>query len=652
MSGKGTPGSGGRRSGRRLAGREVRERLERAVERIAAAPGRWPEFVNSVRTALGRPALDPSSLRGAPVPLLRCERAGGPVAVPLDPLVPLDKGGMNSVFRSADLFASRPLVVRKHLPAGSAVEAESRRARDAVVRQWLTAMPRHPILQRFWASGVLDGDACDLFDFAPGIALSRHVREKGLTYGALLDVAFHGARALRHLQRLSLVHGDVKPENFCVEERVGRDGAPRYRVRLIDFDIVSTVDEQIHQYKLANTLDGTLPYMPPENFIPSVPEDPAEARRMVLTKDVFALGMALVRCVNGRFPEAFYTSMEALLKKKEAFEEPEFDLPISLPAELRSLIRSMVRSDWRARPPLALVIRTFEGLRRDVTPHERARLVLPPRPEAVVRPPEPAAPEASVGPYRLVNRAFASRPPGDGQWLPLAELQDPFGRRLVGVPFAFRTADEEEAFYRERCTLLADLNAVRLSHAELFPGSFRDLVRQEVGAERIVWIVRPLLEGAIDVTRFLAEERPDATPRERVSILRRVAEALAVLEAAGYTLPRLGPDLVFFVPLPGEEALSVSRAALTRPIQSIFDIPPLTRSGRRFRQELMGTASARRIGPAAEDRLVKDFLALADGIGLVSALDALENGVLLQVADVATWRERVELLVWLEMQAA
>ena len=580
-------------------------------------------------------------------PILSAVDDGRPALLPLERLEPLGKGGMNTVSRSADLFTGRPLVVRRLIPAESAIEEEMRRRRNELVRERLSVLRRHPVLQRFWGSGLVEGEACELFDFAPGTTLSQHVREKGLTYGALLDVGWHAARGLLHLSRHGLVHGDVKPENFCVEVR-GSGGSARLRVSLIDFDIVSTVDEQLFQYRLSNTLDGTLPYMPPENFVQAVPEDPDECRRMVLAKDVFALGMSLVRVVNGRFPDGVYTSMTSLVQKKERLEEMPVSLPASLPAELRELVLAMCRTEWRMRPPLPVVVRTFDVLRRGATEEERARLVAAPRVEVLPEAP-PSEPVELVGPYRLVNRAFAERTPGDGQTRPLAELHDPFGRRLVGVPYEFRTAEEESAFYEERKALLEDLNAVRLRHPELFPGSFRDLVRQGIGEDLfVVWVVRPLLEGAIDLDRYLREERPDAPLGERIAILRRIAEALSALESGGYTLAALTPRLVFFVPPPasGGDAAPTT-AGRTRPVAALFDIGEPA-AGRRFRQELMGTASAVRSSPEATGRVVAGFFDVASRMRVLTELDRDGRDAFLQLGDAQSWAERADLLRWLE----
>lgn len=642
-------GHGGEPLRRLRSPRVARERIRRAAREIAAEPSGWEAVVDRVRAELGRPALGQAALVSAPPAFLASEDDGQPASLPLEGLVPLAGGGMNTVCRSADLFAGRPVVVRRHLPAESAVEEAARRERNALVRERLALLPRHPVIQRYWASGSVDDEACDVFDFAPGVSLGKYVAEHGFRYGTFLDAGYHAARGLLHLHRHGFVHADVKPENLCVLER--RDGSRvSLLVSVIDFDIVSSPEEQLRQYALGNGLDGTLPYMPPENFRTDVPEDPDVGRRMVFSKDVFALGLTLVRLLNGRFPESFYTEIASLLQKKVDREELEFPLPDALPRPMQDLLRAMCRSDWAERPSLSVVIRLLGAARRTASPAEREAILSRP---AEAAPPRPAAAPPAVelvGPYRLVNPSFAPRVPGDGQRLPLAELADPFGRRLVGVPFEFATREAEEAFYEERSAFLKDLNAVRLRHPELFPGSFRDLVRQETGGRFLVWIVRPLLEGALDVTAYLRTERPGASVRERIAILRRVSEALAVLEEAGYALARLTPELVFFVPLPPEgPSLSATKAALTRPIRRLFDVPA-AEGEKRYRQELMGTASAVRTTREAGRRLVTDLLELAESIGVFAGVGPAERSFLLQLATVETWRERVDILVWVEMQ--
>lgn len=522
--------------------------------------------------------------------------------------------------------------------------------RDTLIRERLTTLPRHPVIPRFWAAGMIDGERCEVFDFAPGISLAHYTRERGLTYGLILDFALHAARGIQHLHRHGLIHADIKPENFCVEERSVGNGEKTLRVSLIDFDIVSTAEEQIRQYSLGNSLDGTLPYMPPENFRQDIPPDPADARQMVFSKDIFALGLTLSRVVSGTFPKSFYTKIASLLEKKVNGEELELVFPEEIPQKLQILVRLMCASDWRQRPAIETVLRGLKSLKDSSTSDERRTLItFPTAEEAITKVVAPAVEQ--VGPYRVVNRSFAPRPTKDGHDLPLAEFEDPFGRKLIGVPFAFATREEENAFYDERAQLLSDMNAVRLKHPELFPGSFRDLVREERDGKHVVWMLRPLLQDAKNLRQFLKEDRPDAPVKERIAILRRVVEALAVLEEAGYVLPHIMPELVFFVPQPTErDVISYTQDAFTRPIQRLFDVPSNDPTVQ-YRQELMGTSSARKTSATERGKsTVTDILDIAQEIKVFDDLGNAERNFILQIAGVDTWKERLSILVWVEMQ--
>src|SRR5262249_51304283 len=181
----------------------------------------------------------------------------------------------------------------------------------------------------------------------------------------LLAFAREAARGLEYLHRNGLIHGDVKPENFCVAVAARLDGRRVAHVTLIDFDIVSSPEEQIAQYALGNALEGTLPYMPPENFGMWVPNDDDEAADMVFSKDVFALGMTLARVINGKFPKSFYTSVDSLLEKKTRGEEVVLDFPDTIPPTLAVLVQAMCSGDWRVRPALSIVIRTVRALLED-----------------------------------------------------------------------------------------------------------------------------------------------------------------------------------------------------------------------------------------------------------------------------------------------
>jgi serine/threonine protein kinase len=631
---------------------EIRRTVGEFAAAVAYQPAAWPRLVTVYRQRVA--ATEPMGPLPGSVAALETVTHGQNQKYLFSDLESFGKGGMNSVSKGREVITGRVVILRRHLPSESAVEEEVRSRRELIVQDRLTVLQRHPIIPRFWATGEFEGQRCEVFDFAPGISLASYVADKGLTYGDFLDFGFHAARGLFHLHRQGLIHGDVKPENFCVEKRQTKDGLRRLRVQLIDFDIVSTQEEQIRQYALGNALEGTLPYMPPENFWQDVPEDEMLAERMVFSKDVFALGLTLYRIGTGRFPENFYTSVESLLAQKVEGAGLELRFHASWPRELRQLVELMCASDWAVRPALRYVVQTFRRFRDSVSEDERESLItVPEAPDAESATAAMAAIEGEhVGPYLVVNQNFYPRSGADGQTLPLAALRDRFGRSLIGVPFAFLTEEEELAFYEERNDALKKLNALRIKHPEHFPGSFRDLVRERRGGQFLVWIIRPLLDNAKDLYQFLGDENPDASLRERIQILRKTAEALALLEEAGFHLPKLTPELIFFIALENDvPGISLTRGAITRPVTRMFDV--LSRKPEhRFRQELMGTASVRRGAMGLSDPTIDGFLKIADEIAVLHDLGAEEKNLFMAIREAATWRDRLNILLMLEMQQA
>ena len=79
-----------------------------------------------------------------------------------------------------------------------------------------------------------------------------------------LDIACQGADALARLHHLTIVHGDIKPANLMITERVGSALAT---VKLADFGLARSCDTTMSTMTRRHTDDGrsagTLMYMAP-----------------------------------------------------------------------------------------------------------------------------------------------------------------------------------------------------------------------------------------------------------------------------------------------------------------------------------------------------------------------------------------------------
>lgn len=610
----------------------VKDRMELAALAMGAAPDLWQQIAGSTRRSLGVAQPAPP----ARVRFLEDRTGEGLRCLPVEEPEEIGRGGFHVVYRTRDLVLSLPFTVRERRAARSAAELTHYLLHDRIIDDRLRELPAHPVIPACYGRCRLGESSCELYAYAPGVNLRSYVARRGLTYGALLDFASGAALGLAHLHRHGLVHADVKPDNFCVDERRLPDGRTALRVFLIDFDIATTPEQLVRSYLLGTTFAGTPAYMPPENFAGSVPDRPGDRERMACAKDVYALGLTLRQLATGSVAPAGGRSacLNATATLGDRWIAP---LPASVPPGFAALAASLSAADWRERPTARDAVRAIRKLRRAARPALLDTLVAEPRPRVRYATFEEAlAAGPSLGPYLLVDPEFEARgPAGEGRPGTIVELEDAYGRRLLGIPFTFADEGGATAFYHHRFLLLHDLDRIRRRHPGLFGGAFRDLVRTEDGPDGPyhVWFVRPLLPGAMTLDQFLVREEGLAL-RERVAVLRRIAHALEALEEAGYTHAGLSARSVFFAPLDGSEGDDPA-AGPTR-----IDV----RGSRTYRQELMGLGDVRRTCPGEPDPTPGDLVRLAAETGVLDRLPAPRAAELRRLPRLPGWRERAELL--------
>ncbi|WVZ74100.1 hypothetical protein U9M48_022323, partial [Paspalum notatum var. saurae] len=174
------------------------------------------------------------------------------------------------------------------------------------------AAPNHPHVVRL--HGVFPRNKnnqllCLVLEYVPGGSLSDVLRRRGrLPEHSIAGVARCVLGGLRHLHRLGIVHGDVKPSNLLV----GRHG----EVKIADFSTSS------HSGRAAGA-EGT---------------------------DVWALGVVLLECHVGRFPllaAGERPDWAALVMAVCFGSAPE--VPVAASSEFRGFLRRCLEKDWRRR---------------------------------------------------------------------------------------------------------------------------------------------------------------------------------------------------------------------------------------------------------------------------------------------------------------
>ncbi|PSB05600.1 serine/threonine protein kinase, partial [filamentous cyanobacterium CCP2] len=126
-----------------------------------------------------------------------------------------------------------------------------------------------------------------LSDFE-GESLAKVIALRPLSLAAFLQIAIQLTLILAQLHQQNIIHKDIKPHNILVNERTGE-------VRLIDFGIAARLTQTNSTVNPNNNLEGTLPYMSPE-------QTGRMNRSIDFRTDFYSLGVTFYEMLTGRLP--------------------------------------------------------------------------------------------------------------------------------------------------------------------------------------------------------------------------------------------------------------------------------------------------------------------------------------------------------------
>src|SRR5215813_7808943 len=121
----------------------------------------------------------------------------------------------------------------------------------------------------------------------PGGEPLRRALGQPLELGRFLRLAVNLATALGRAHRQGFIHKDVKPENLLVDATG--------HIRLMGFGIASRLPRERQAFAPPEVIDGTLPYMAPE-------QTGRVNRSIDIRRDLYALGVTLYEMLTGSLP--------------------------------------------------------------------------------------------------------------------------------------------------------------------------------------------------------------------------------------------------------------------------------------------------------------------------------------------------------------
>jgi len=129
------------------------------------------------------------------------------------------------------------------------------------------------------------------------ISLSKYVLEKnGLTIKEFLHIAIGIVEALEGIHQQRIIHKDIKPQNIVINPETKQ-------VKLIDFSISSLLPKETQEIINPNILEGTLPYISPE-------QTGRMNRGIDYRSDFYSLGVTFYELLTGVLPFPSNEAME------------------------------------------------------------------------------------------------------------------------------------------------------------------------------------------------------------------------------------------------------------------------------------------------------------------------------------------------------
>lgn len=246
----------------------------------------------------------------------------------------IGSGGMGDVYRATHITLQREAAIKVLFQKDLAQRFEN--------EAYIQSSVNHPNIARLYEY-VCSGDVhCIVMEYVDGESLDGYIRRKGKIAGDEAEkILAQIVNALEYLHRLDIIHRDIKPQNFKIQQ----DGT----VKMLDFGIAK------HKYSPRFTQQGfvvgTTEYMAPEQFQQQVQKK----------SDIWSLGVMLYEMVTGYLPfEATNPVTLRSLIAKGSFTDPKILVP-DLPQRLAGIIDRSLRVNPANRVTAAGIMDLLKG---------------------------------------------------------------------------------------------------------------------------------------------------------------------------------------------------------------------------------------------------------------------------------------------------
>ncbi len=176
-----------------------------------------------------------------------------------------------------------------------------------------------------------------------GISLRQWTdKESGLCLEDFLQIAIDLCHTLNILYRERIIHKDIKPANILINPETKQ-------IKLIDFSIASLLPRETQEIQNANSLEGTLAYLSPE-------QTGRMNRGIDYRSDFYSLGVTFYELLTGQLPFISHDPMELVHCHLAKTPTPVHEVNPNIPLVLSEIISKLMAKNAEDRYQSALGI--------------------------------------------------------------------------------------------------------------------------------------------------------------------------------------------------------------------------------------------------------------------------------------------------------
>ncbi len=151
----------------------------------------------------------------------------------------------------------------------------------------LAKLDHKGIIKSYGISTLAQHTTLVLEDFGAA-SLAQVLAEKTLALDVVLTISIKICEALVVLHQHNIIHKDINPSNIVWNQASGE-------VKIIDFNMSTTLSREVVEFKSLNVLEGTLPYIAPE-------QTGRMNRAVDYRSDLYSFGATLYHLLTNKLP--------------------------------------------------------------------------------------------------------------------------------------------------------------------------------------------------------------------------------------------------------------------------------------------------------------------------------------------------------------